>query len=319
MASAGLSGAGKAMFDTRQRAVVKVHYFKHAGGGGGALAAHVRYVARDGAEREEREPSQAEKVGREAEARAHAKYLERDRQGPSPFYNAAQTGLDGAAIAEGWARSDLRHFRVVLAPERGAALGDLKSYTREVMARAELALGTRLQWIAVDHWDTDNPHSHIIVRGRRANGQDLVLPRDFIKDGFRDIARTVAQEWLGPRTRDDERRALEHEIRRHAPTRLDRWIEAQTGPEGLIRLAAIEGGDAERTQALKARANELKRLGLAKEVRRGVFKLEPDWRLRLERMQLHLDIRKRVMQQRAPARTLQPKTPPMAPPRTPLR
>jgi hypothetical protein len=29
--------------------VIKIHYFNHAGGGGGALAAHARYVARDAA------------------------------------------------------------------------------------------------------------------------------------------------------------------------------------------------------------------------------------------------------------------------------
>ncbi|MBY0421228.1 MAG: hypothetical protein K2Q06_02915, partial [Parvularculaceae bacterium] len=42
-------------FDARQRVVVKVHYFSHAGGGGGALKAHARYVARDAAGRDDLE------------------------------------------------------------------------------------------------------------------------------------------------------------------------------------------------------------------------------------------------------------------------
>src|SRR5690606_32779180 len=33
-------------FDTRQRAVAKVHYFNHAGAGGASLKAHAKYVAR---------------------------------------------------------------------------------------------------------------------------------------------------------------------------------------------------------------------------------------------------------------------------------
>ncbi|MBK6704537.1 MAG: hypothetical protein IPG56_12865 [Caulobacteraceae bacterium] len=64
----------------------------------------------------------------------------------------------------------------------------------------EAALGTKLQWIAADHHDTANPHTHLIIRGRRANGQDLVIPKAFIKYGFSGIARDVATEWLGPRS-----------------------------------------------------------------------------------------------------------------------
>jgi len=46
------------------------------------------------------------------------------------------------------------------------------------MARAEVQLGSRLSWIAADHHDTGHAHTHIILRGRRANGQDLVIPKD---------------------------------------------------------------------------------------------------------------------------------------------
>jgi hypothetical protein len=52
-------GAHAAMsFDNRQRAIVKVHYFNHAAGGGAALKAHARYVARDAATRDD--PSAAQ-------------------------------------------------------------------------------------------------------------------------------------------------------------------------------------------------------------------------------------------------------------------
>lgn len=298
-------------FDQRQRAVVKVHYFNHAAGGGAALKAHARYVARDAAARDgpsegvssndhTRDGQPAPEHDAQGRAKAHAAYLARDGAASSVFYDARADEVDGAARAEAWARSDRRHFRIILSAEEGARLQDLPSYTREVMARAEAVLGTKLQWVAVDHHDTDNPHTHIIVRGRRANGQDLVLPKDFIKHGFRGLARDVATEWLGPRTAAEERLALEREVIRHAPTRLDRMIAAQLPEDLTVRLSRLQApdGDPTMTQALKARARELERMGLAREVNRNTLAFEPNWRDQLKAMELHLDIRKRVVLER---------------------
>ncbi|MDX2277397.1 MAG: hypothetical protein NW206_18270, partial [Hyphomonadaceae bacterium] len=60
------------------------------------------------------------------------------------------------------------------------------------------------------------------------------------------------------------------------------------------------------TNALKARAQELKRLGLATEVGRNIFQFEPEWQGRLKAMELHLDIRKAIVRSRTqdPARQL---------------
>ncbi|MBI3438522.1 MAG: relaxase/mobilization nuclease domain-containing protein [Proteobacteria bacterium] len=288
-------------FDSRQRAVVKVHYFGHSGGGAAALKAHARYVARDAANRAanpEHAPHQEQRM-REDQGRAHVDYLERS-DGRSVFYDARDAGVDGAARAAAWARDDRRHFRVILAPEKGAELKDMKPYVRDVMARAEAALGRRLEWLAVDHWDTDNPHTHIILRGRAA-GRALVIPRDFIKHGFRNAARDAATERLGPRTRDDERLALHREARAHRPTRLDAMIAQQMRSNGEIRLAMLEAAnnDPSLTDALKARTKELARLGLAIEVRRNVVSFRDGWRSQLAAMEMHLDVRKRLLQQRA--------------------
>jgi type IV secretory pathway VirD2 relaxase len=302
-------------FDARQRAVVKIHYFNHGGGGGAALKAHARYVARDAAGRDDSEEallSPEEGAGRKDEierGRAHADYLSRGPGVASPFYDATAEGVDGAARAADWAARDKRHFRIVLAPERGELIADLPAYTREVMARAGAQLGARLSWVAVDHHDTDNPHTHLILRGRRGDGKDLILPKDFVRHGLRDIARDVATEWLGPRSAADERLALEAEIIRHAPTRLDRMIAGQLPEDGRVRVAKLEApnGDPALTQAVKARAKELARLGLATEgKRRGlgdkVFAFQPDWQDRLKAMELHLNVRKRLMVERTAQR-----------------
>jgi type IV secretory pathway VirD2 relaxase len=305
--SAEKSGAHAAMtFDSRQRAIVKVHYFNHAGGGGAALKAHARYVARDAATRDDPSaahvPAEENPEAREAKARAHAHYLSREGQAErTVFYDVYGDGVDGAARAEAWARTDKRHFRIILSAEDSGRLHDLPAYTRQVMARAEAALGTKLQWIAADHHDTANPHTHLIIRGRRANGQDLVIPKDFIKYGFSGIARDVATEWLGPRSPADERRALDREVIRHAPTRLDRMIAQQLPEDRTIRVASLEAanGDPSTTRALKERARELQRMGLAVEVKRNVLAFRADWREALNAMELHLDIRKRLIHERA--------------------
>lgn len=287
---------GNFAYDPRQRAVVKVHYFNHAGAGGGALRAHARYLARDAAgERTPEHSAASEREGGEDR-----------RQGREPsresgvFYDAAGDKVDGAARAAQWAREDRRHFRLILSAENGARLRDLRAYTRAVMARAERALNVRLDWIAVDHWDTDNPHTHIIVRGRRADGRDLVIPREFVSHGFRSAARDAATARLGNRDRGDARRALERAALTHGPTRLDPMIADQLDRAGRIRLASLRApdGSPEVENALRARAHELRRLGLAHEVERNIFQFVPGWQKALKAMELHLDVRKALMQAR---------------------
>ncbi len=289
-------GAFTPYFDKRQRAVAKIHYFNHSGGGGAALKAHGKYIARDVA-RDGPEVSAAENTDTVSQERAHTDYL--SRKGRGEFYDKSSTGVDGAALLESWAKSDLRHFRIILSAEEGQRLRDLQAYTREVMARAGAALGTELSWVAVDHHDTDNPHTHIVVRGRRSNGQDLVLPRDFIKHGFRGIAQDVATEWLGDRTPEQERLAYERQIRRHGLTKLDGVIDIYAHKH-IVDLNRLEApnGDPNLAQAAKARVQELARMGLAEDQGNGLFRLTPDWCDRLKAMDLHLDIRKRVVRER---------------------
>ena len=91
-------------------------------------------------------------------------------------------------------------------------MADLRTFTRELMADAESDLGTRLDWVAVDHWNTDNPHIHVLVRGRAADGHDLVISRDDIRNGFRDRAAGRVTIELGPRTEQEIHASLEKEV-----------------------------------------------------------------------------------------------------------
>lgn len=291
---------GAFQYDPRQRAVVKIHYFGHGGGGASALSKHVKYIGRDAAVRGRLLDRSLED---EAEAQADAERAKPAHNKERPelwaFYDASNDSVSSKRLADEWVH-DRRHFRIILSPENGSRIGDMRGYVRDVMARAEVALGSRLQWFAVDHWDTDNPHTHIVLRGRRDDGRDLILPREYVQHGFRNAARDAATARLGLRTRDDAREALRRETLAHRPTRLDALIAAQLDKNGRVRIAELEApnGSPDLSDALKARAHELKRLGLAQETKRNVLSFQVGWRDALKAMEMHLDIRKSLMQAR---------------------
>lgn len=261
--------------DRRQRVVAKVSFHKHGFGGGGAggkLVAHAQYLERDGAAREG----------------------ERGQ-----FYDRAlDVAEDARERVQEWAVEDRRHFRVMLAPESGARMvgedGDLHDFTRETMARMERDLGVELDWLAVDHHNTDNPHVHIIVRGVRRDGAELLLPREYVSHGLREAARDAATGLLGERSLADERLKLEREAQSRSLNRLDRALERELNAAREARLQELGRGQSpEFANALRARALELKRMGPAQEVRRNVLRFEPDWLERLEAAR-PLDIRREL-------------------------
>jgi hypothetical protein len=101
-------------------------------------------------------------------ARAHLKYIVRDgvtRQGaPSRLYDATRDDVDGGAFLDR-SETDPHQFRFVVSADEGARLADLKPFIRDLMAQMERDLDTRLDWAAVDHFNTGHPHTHIVIRG----------------------------------------------------------------------------------------------------------------------------------------------------------
>jgi len=41
------------------------------------------------------------------------------------------------------------------------------------MATLSVTLGTRLDWVATDHWNTDNPHVHVLIPRKPTMGRIL--------------------------------------------------------------------------------------------------------------------------------------------------
>jgi type IV secretory pathway VirD2 relaxase len=99
-------------------------------------------------------------------------------------YGPGTDEADGKAFIER-GREDRHQFRFIVAPEDGHELSDLRAFTREIMGQMEQDLGTRLDWIGVNHRNTGHPHSHVLVRGRDDTGKDLIIAQDYITDGVR--------------------------------------------------------------------------------------------------------------------------------------
>ena len=57
-----------------------------------------------------------------------------------------------------------------MSPENAAEMSNLQAFTRDLMTTAEQDLGTRLEWVAVEHHNTEHPHVHVLVRGRADDG-----------------------------------------------------------------------------------------------------------------------------------------------------
>jgi type IV secretory pathway VirD2 relaxase len=216
---------------------------------------------------------------RSAPLARHVAYLRRDgvtRDGSDArMFDAGSDDTDAKAFAERSA-DDRHHFRFIVSPEEAAALSDLRAFTRELMADAERDLGTRLDWIAVDHWNTDNPHVHVLVRGRADDGKDLVISRDYIAHGFRDRAAERVTLELGPRSEQQIRASLQREVEADRWTGLDRALRNLSDDGGgVVDLRPGGAEDAETRALLIGRATKLERLGLADQAGPAQWTLKP--------------------------------------------
>ncbi len=252
-----------------QRAMVKVFIGRHSGprgvaNPGKALAQHVSYLAREGAGQDGIDAS---------------------------FYD-----LDGSRNAEelgvqcaGW-EQDRHHFRLIISAEHGDKIDDMDAYVKGVMERVSLDLKEpNLEWVAVNHYDTDQPHSHVIMRGKRANGRDLVIPRSSVSHGLRERAQEQAQAILGDSSRSDAERGLFNRSTANRWTDIDiRLTALAKSHEGLLPKAELSRRDTVGA-LVRARVGHLESLGLATKSKQGVG-FAADLKARLDALQKSQDI-----------------------------
>ncbi len=229
-------GALRGLTSKSRGAVVKARVIRH-GPKAAPLAAHVSYLRRDGVTRD---------------------------GAPGKMFDAAGDAADARAFAER-CQGDRHHFRFIVSPDDAVELSDLRAFTRDLMAQMSRDLGTKIAWVAIDHWNTEHPHVHVLARGRADDGADLVISRDYISRGFRARAAQLVNLELGPRSEQEILCGLKRQVDADRWTPLDQALAREAARyEGIVDLrpAGDQAVDLERTM-LVARARKLERLGLA--------------------------------------------------------
>jgi type IV secretory pathway VirD2 relaxase len=203
---------------------------------------------------------------RSAPLSKHVAYLKREGvtrdHADARMFGATTEDGDTKAFAER-CEDDRHHFRFTVSPENASEMSDLCTFTRELIADAERDLDTRLDWVAEDHWNTDNPHVHVLVRGRAEDGRDLVISRDDISRGFRARAEERVTLELGPCSEQEIRSALKKEVEAERWTGLDRVLRgAADDGAGVADLRPGAGdSDPELRRLMIGRVAKLGRLG----------------------------------------------------------
>jgi type IV secretory pathway VirD2 relaxase len=240
------------LISTTRRVVVKARVVRHKGRSfrSAPLIAHLSYLKRDGVTRS----------GERAE-----------------MFDADNDRADGAAFAER-CEDDRHHFRFIVSPEDAGEMTDLRAFTRDLAKQIEIDLGTRLDWVAVDHWNTDNPHVHLLLRGVDEEGADLVISRDYISRGLRSRAEELISIELGPKPEHEIRSTLEREVSAERWTRLDEEVRLAADETGYIDLRPVSPGssDPEIRRLMIGRLQHLEKMGLAASAASG------EWMVGLE-------------------------------------
>ncbi|RUW95145.1 DUF3363 domain-containing protein, partial [Mesorhizobium sp. M8A.F.Ca.ET.059.01.1.1] len=227
----------------QRRVIVKARIVKLAGKGAAGARAHLRYIQRDGVTREGT---------------------------PGELYGADSDRVDGKAFVNR-ADGDRHQFRFIVAAEDGIEYDDLKPLARRLMAQMEEDLGTKLDWVAVDHFNTGHPHTHIIVRGKDDRGENLVIAREYISSGLRERAAELVSLDLGPRTDREIEQRLRQEMEQERFTSIDRRLLGMRDDDGLVSPSAR---DAFGQTLHQGRLHKLEQMGLAEEVGPGRWRLD---------------------------------------------
>lgn len=236
--------------------------------------------------------------GRNAPLGTHLNYLRREgvtRDGEKArLFGPGGDDADPKAFAER-CEDDRHHFRFIVSPDDAVEMADLKGFTRELVGQMEKDLGTRLDWVAVDHWNTEHPHVHLIMRGVRDDGDNLVISRDYIKEGMRDRARGLITQELGPRTDQEIRRTIERQVESERWTNLDRQLARDAYRTGVVDLAPHPDRQPDEFHALKVgRLRKLEGLGLADEIGPGQWTISEKAETTLRELGERGDIIKRM-------------------------
>jgi type IV secretory pathway VirD2 relaxase len=246
-----------------RRSVVKASFSRNRLSG--AWAAHARYLSRPGAQQEI-----AKGLG----------------------FDADREDIDMLATVRDWEKSDELMWRFIVSPEDADRL-NLRDHVRELVGQMERDLDTKLEWVAIDHHNTDDAHVHLLVRGVRENGRPLEINREYLRSGLRIRSQEIATRELGPRLEPEMLRSRERAVRREQWTEIDRALQRKADGNGLVAYDQSQP----RSEGSRIRAEQeidrlqfLSGLGLAHRVGERSWQLSDDHERDLRERQVSKDV-----------------------------
>lgn len=250
-----------------RRVIVKASIKTMGRSGIAAFRKHIDYIQRDGTDEDGK---RAQIYGRGVEEPA---LLDVDQT----YLESGENQKEALRAFTDSCKTDRHHFRIIVSPEDGQKLSDLKAYTRDLVSRMENDLGTKLKWVAANHYDTGQPHTHLIIRGVRDNGKDLVIPKKYIAHTLRERAQELVHEELGPVSQMEGRVRLAHSIQAKGATGLDHSLSKKI-KDGIIdmRQPAPKGRVWHRQLQVR-RLRVLEKMGLAERLGSGRWAVDPSF------------------------------------------
>lgn len=261
-ADGGVAPHGRDAPANARRVLVQSHFVRMTPRGAKAAAAHLRYILREGVEKDGT---------------------------PGVLYGAdGPVSLD---LVQEPRPKEAHQFRIIVSPEDAGEL-DMTKYIRRYMKRIERETCFKLDWYAVNHYNTEHPHTHIVVRGIDRDGRRVRFSRAYTSYGQRRVAQELATDTLGPRPARSIARAREKEVSQERMTSLDRDIERSVNDSKEVRASSRRASHDE--DLIVGRLRHLEKLGLASLVTPTSWKMTDGWQAALRELGARGDILKQL-------------------------
>jgi hypothetical protein len=230
-----------------QRVIVKARVAQ-VGQSAASLQSHFRYLLREG-------------VARDTDR------SERDR---ATFYGQDDRPELREFLEQ--AAGDYSHIRLVISIDQGACLADLRPVIRELMGHMKRDMQMPIEWLAVDHYNTAYPHSHVVLRSRNALGGHQFIHPAYLKITMRERARAIVTREIGPAEPNSLVKAVEI-ASYHGPSAIDRVIDRNL-KDGIWTLSDFNSSNLEERSLVIDRMKTLQRLGLAEGLQPQAFRVD---------------------------------------------
>ncbi len=234
--------------------------------------------------------------------KAHGKYLEREgAQNEGKKGLGFGKDLDDLKISmelDKWQKAgDERIFKIIASPEQAERL-DIKEHVRMMMKKMEKDFGIKLEWVAIDHHNTENKHAHIVIRGIDEKGEALTISKNYIQKGIRFRSREAATQKLGIRLKDDILSQRQKAVEQKRVTALDRELMRMKDGSYKITLEkpARTNYQADKSIHLIGRLQFLTSMGFAEKIGNLTWQVKEDLLEGLKVYQHTQDIIKRKAQ-----------------------